>query len=67
MCGRWKDFRNASFNMLKYNIIFGSIRFDIQSSIYWGGGGGRGEVLLKSLPKSFTEKKFTAISNKDLF
>ena len=41
--GDGRDFRHASFNMLKYNIIFGSIRFDIQSSIYWGGGG-QGEV-----------------------
>ena len=28
-----------------------------------GGGGGRGKLP----PKSFTEKKFTAISNKDIF
>ena len=33
-----------------------------QGSIYWGGGGGGGSFP----PKSFPEKKFKAISNKDL-
>ena len=50
-----------------YFVIYETLYILRQGSIYWGGRGEASPKRLSFPPKSFTEKKITAISNKGLF